>query len=219
MALRRSRSITFIDGVTQVPADLMNELQDDNIADEDRIRGFAFGFRDDFIASAADSNVWTNAPSNVDDSANGGFGTVRLNVALATSDTMDTVSLFPLAGLDFRLAIRVRIADKSGSGGYFFFGFKDGSDVFGFEAQDTDANWLTILTTILSQELTSIPVSTTDYANLEIERIGSTVTMYINGTSVRTISSPSDYDPQLVGIIYDNGVDAYLDLVALSVDR
>ena len=118
MALPVSRNRTYIDQVTIVEADDMNDIQDGIVDGYDVVRaGDDFFFDDDFTSATLDEGKWTavSVAGVTTEAATGASGTLLMLEGGSTNDEIETNALY-LGTADFRIATRVLVTSFGGAG-------------------------------------------------------------------------------------------------------
>jgi hypothetical protein len=190
--------------------------------------GASLNFRDDFLGSAISTLLWTTSGTVtvVDDSANGGGGSARLNATGGTPASLTTLPIKIIDGLDapgktgqFRFTSRIRTATKSGTLVCGLNSATASEDAYvGFDAGDTHFKYKVGVTTTV----TAITPSAVGYDTVDLWRSSGNLTIAINGTIVygptTFAGGGSGIKPAAEVSVTGNG-DVYVDSVALFVDR
>lgn len=195
MALPDSRNRTYVDGVTQIPAGDMNQLQDDDVLLSSAQLGSALLVVDDFTGSALSTGIW-NSPTGslVDDTASGGCGTVQLSDSGGGAQAFSTNNL-KIGTSDFRLAARIRVVSMGGASSLITLQmqYSSAAGALQFFARGGGTNWQAVVDGGADHD-TGVAFGTT-YQKLEIRRVSGVVTFYIDGTSVySTTPAPQSID-------------------------
>jgi hypothetical protein len=143
--------------------------------------------RDEFTGSAVGTETWntiTGAPTLPDESANGGFGTVKLDGAVNQQ-----IKSSPLAmgTSDFRWKARMRTTTVNGTSSIIC-GVVAGVNSLAFycDGAVSTTNWRIHLNGV-STAANGTPVTfSATYADFVIEKIGTTVTFKVNTTLLHT---------------------------------
>lgn len=181
--LPEDRDQTFIDGVSQISAETMNEgLQDFVVQAHRMLRGPGYQRRDDFDGDALDTFKWidtvtaTGTVTVGDDNTNGGFGAVTLATGGATGDAAIKSRLLPIGAVDFSYEARVRTATLTS--GEVIIGINSataGEKCFFYWS--ASGNWFANVANVTT-DLGVAPSAT--YQRLVIKRKSGVVKFYVN---------------------------------------
>jgi hypothetical protein len=179
---------------TDLPAEEYNYMLNNHgqwaAALDSNAAGSNAAFNDEFLytTNTALQTVWTaNNPTFttiVDDSANGGFGVCKLSSGAGAGANCDIALLHnvPYGSKDWVMAARVRNS-ASGATNIFQFGMINGP-CFGGGGSSPNWNMANSDTSFLA--VSSVAWNAASYTNLQIQKVGTTVTWYINGALVAT---------------------------------
>lgn len=174
-----------------VQSDDINKMQDADIAVYDEVFNKRLEFLDSFTGQSINTFVWktpTGTVSIVDDSANGANGCGKVDASAGGSHNIETQPL-ALPG-DFRLRGRLRITGVTGSSSIAF-GFRGTNEVaFLIDGTNSTTNWRALITGTGSTPANGTPAAiNATYLEFEIKRVGTLITMSINGVVFHTVTS------------------------------
>ncbi len=185
MALPFSRNRTYADGVTQVPAGDMNDMQDLLVRMWKSIAGSGFHIYDDFVTSTLNTTLWdAGTATSVDDSASGAFGAMTIDdgVTVATKSVSGHIG----SSADFYYAFRVRLSTDGNQ--TFSMGLESstaGQSVYLLRTGTAGANWQVRIDSV-DTSLGVAPGST--YQLLEVVRLSGVIYVYVNGVLKHSVA-------------------------------
>ncbi len=224
MSLKDSRNRTYVDGVTQIPAGDMNDIQDEIVDLWKNVNGSRFDLYDDFCGSAISTSNWktTHAGVTVVDSGtdNKAMGSLQL-AATAGNTTPYVYSSDVLIGTRaFRAMWLMRYATLTTGDIDVGLLINAGTNRLQFDTTNGGnwAAWYGAGPTI--QTLGVAP--STSYQRLELIYDGTTAYWYIDGVlkySVAFATISTDTATLFVAATYSANVTAYCDAVKWRIDR
>jgi hypothetical protein len=182
MNLHDARNRTY-GAPRMIPGTDLNDIQDGIVDGWTTTHGRYYHFADDFDGNTIDASRWNTITTvnAVDDSAGGAFGAAQLAPAAGAVARLVSWPL-PLAALDFRLAMAVRISPAPAHvNTALTFGLRSGTgaDEYFFRATGAGATWNVISGGVALGLPDNYP--TGGYAFIEIRREGTNIHFFING--------------------------------------
>lgn len=184
MSLPYTRNQTYIPGVTKVAAQDMNDIQDSIVA---LSSGASVIVSDHFTGTSLDLGKWraiSGTSSIVNDSANGGIGTLQ-------TDTLGTdirTIQFNIGTSDFTLRGRLRITGSVSGGARFGINGPGGDETLEFLIQSATSttNWLVLVnSSVVPANGTPVLISS-NYSVFEIKRKANIVTFTVDNVILHT---------------------------------
>lgn len=224
MSLPKSRERTYIAGVTRIPADDMNAIQDAHVEKYHEV------LRDHFTGSTVNESTWdflslTGSPTAQSDSSNGGFGALSLDGSTGGGSGQRVASLLLAMGThDFRFRARMRTAAASVDASTIIYVGVSNTGLsqnllFAIDGASSTTLWRVVVDAGSSSAPngTAASVSTT-YQEFEIRKDGTTVTLTVDGVVHHTETGYSTgLDDARVLLFADNSGEVLIDVVDLVV--
>lgn len=191
MARLRTRSITFVNGVSPIPGAVMNDLQD-NVAALNEGRDLVL--HDDFLGGAINPALWnivgtvTGYSIGSDTPAKGAL--VFSDATGATTGHLETQQL-GLGTDDFELFFYAKVISLGGASSQWVFGLL-GTHTVAFRMDSGETNWRAFINGVFQASITPVAINNAAYQECRIVRESGVLSFYVDGTLLYQTSTVVD---------------------------